>query len=58
MKDQLIQLLKRAPNPHAISSVQAVREFKKFHADAIKKVKKSLTETEVSSLYSQALKWY
>lgn len=57
-KDHIHQLLKRPPNPQAIATVQAVREFKKFHADATKKLLKKLTETEVASLYSQSLKWY
>lgn len=57
-KDQIQQLLKRPPSPHAIATVQTVREFKKFHADATKKLTKKLTDTELVSLYSQALKWY
>ena len=58
MKEQITQLLKRPPNPAAIQSVQAVREFKKFHAEATKKLAKKLTETELSSLYQQVLRWY
>lgn len=58
MKDHIQQLLKRPPSQVAIATVQAVREFKKFHADATKKLAKKLTESELSSLYQQAMKWY
>ena len=58
MKDQLIQMLKRSPRPDATATVQQVRDFKKFHAKATKLLAKKLTDTEVSSLYSEAIKWY
>lgn len=58
MKEQLIQLLKRAPRPEAIASSRQAQEFKRFHADATKKLAKKMTETELTSLYSQTHKWY
>ena len=58
MKEQLIQLLKRPPRQEAINTVQAVRDFKKFHAAATKQLAKKLTETQLTSLYSETLKWY
>ena len=58
MKDQLIEQLKRPPRQSAIQTVQAVRDFRKFHAAATKKLAKKLTETELASLYSETLKWY
>jgi hypothetical protein len=58
MKDQLIQLLKRPPRADAVATMQAVQEFKKFYAAATKKLAKSMTETELASLYQQSLRWY
>lgn len=58
MKNLIAGLLKRSPRPDAIQTVQAVREFKKFHADATKKLAKKLSETELASLYQQTMKWY
>ena len=58
MREQLIKMLTRPPRPSAIGTVQAAMEFKKFHAKATKLLAKKLTETEVASLYSEAIKWY
>jgi hypothetical protein len=58
MKEQLIQLLKRPPRAEAVATMQAAQEFKKFYAAATKKLAKSMTETEVASLYQQTLRWY
>jgi hypothetical protein len=58
MKQKLTEQLKRPPRSSAIQTVQQVREFKKFHTEATKKLAKKLTDTELTSLYSQSLKWY
>jgi hypothetical protein len=58
MKEQIIQMLKRPPRPGVIQNVQQVREFKKFHASATKRLAKKLSDTELASLYSETLQWY
>lgn len=58
MKEQITQLLKRPPNPAAIQSVQAAKEFKKFYAEATKKLAKKMTDTELLSLYQQTMRYY
>ena len=58
MKEQITQLLKRPPNPSAIQSVQAAKEFKKFYEQATKKLAKKMTDTELLSLYQQTMRYY
>lgn len=58
MKDQLINMLKRPPRPDAIQTTRQAQDFKKFHASATKQLAKKLTDTQLSSLYSEAIKWY
>lgn len=58
MKDQLIQLLKRAPRPDAIASMSQVAEFKRLHKEVAKKLTKKLTEAELISIFNQVKRYY